>query len=138
MLVVRALKTCCAQLVPCFYVWKTQAESMAVSIHSAPKLAEPSPVCCIGIPSKDLQTCEFVETGLTSVPTLAVLRSSQAEGSSTTRTSSGFSRGGAARRCETWIVLELCSLGSLQVRHAPLSSALLSLTACHRKRARHG
>jgi len=46
--------------------------------------------------------------------------SSHADGSSTTRASSGgFSRGGAARRCETWIVLELCSLGSLQVRHAP-------------------
>ena len=39
------------------------------------------------------------------------------------RASSGFSRGGAARRCETWIVLELCSLGSLQVRAAQQSGA---------------
>ena len=29
--------------------------------------------------------------------------------------SSGFSHGTASRRCETWIVLELCPLGSLQV-----------------------
>ena len=34
------------------------------------------------------------------------------------RASSGFTRGGVSRRCETWIVLELCSLGSLQVRSA--------------------
>ena len=32
------------------------------------------------------------------------------------RASSGFTRGGKPRRCETWIVLELCSLGSLQAR----------------------
>ena len=46
-------------------------------------------------------------------------RSSQADGGSTVRVSSDFTRGGASRRCETWIVLELCSLGSMQVRRAP-------------------
>ena len=58
------------------------------------------------------------------VPLMATLTcsSTAADGGSSVRASSGFTHGGASRRCETWIVLELCSLGSLQVsaRRLPL------------------